>query len=159
MMSSTENRALPPGVAALLDRLPEHEPDPALWTRIQSVRAARQLRSRRQRRGWLGAGLAAAAMLCIAVFSRFPLPAGQADDLASWREHSRLLEAQWHTLPGSPVDPRSRAELRLIDSQLQSAYDRGATDSELIPLWKLRSAALQDLIRHDSDRVQAVTRI
>lgn len=158
-MSSTENWGVPARLSSLLDRLPEHEPDPALWTRIQSVQAGRQRLRRRRRRAWLGGGLAAAAVLCIAVFSRYPLSAGQADDLASWREHSQSLEAQWHGMTGSPVDPRSRAELRLIDSELQSAYDRGATDSELIPLWKMRSAALQELIRHDSDRVQAVTRI
>lgn len=146
-------------VAALLERLPEHEPDPALWARIQVVRASRQRRRRRQRGAWFGVGLAAAAMLSVVVLSRYPAPAGPSGELASWRENSQSLEAQWRALAGSPVDPRSRAQLRLIDAELQSAYDRGAAESELIPLWKSRSAALQDLIRNDSDRLLAITRI
>lgn len=158
-MSNAEAARESAGLAALLGRLPEHEPDPALWARIQAVRAGQRRRRRRQRGAWFGLGLAAAAMLSVVVFSRYPVSDGQAGELASSREHSRSLEAQWRAMAGSPADPRSRAELRLIDAELQSAYDRGAAEEELVPLWKLRIAALQDLIRNDSDRMQAITRI
>jgi hypothetical protein len=59
----------------------------------------------------------------------------------------------------STPDPRLRTELRLIDLELQTAYDRGATANELIPLWKLRNEALRELIDSDGSRMRSVTRI
>lgn len=143
-------------VSRLLSALPEHDPDPGLWLRIQSARARRQ---RLRRRSWLGAGLAAAAVLVVAVLARAPSTPPSASDVASWRERSHVLEQEWLASSRTAMDPRLRAELRLIDGQLQAAYDRGATDGELVPLWKLRSEALQDLIRSDDASMRAVTRI
>lgn len=155
-MSTSGNPCMPARLALLLEGLPDFEPDPGLWARIQAARARRQ---RRRRNAWLGGGLAAAAVLCVVLLGRDRLPSGSAGDLASWREQAQSLESQWRTMAADALDPRSRAELRLIDAELQSAYDRGAGDDELIPLWKLRSAALQDLIRGDNDRLRAATRI
>lgn len=141
-----------------LQRLPEFDPDPALWSRILSRRL--QMVNRRQRRNrWLATGLSAAAVLCVVVVSRVQPGLQQADDVAAWQRQSQQLEAEWLTLSRSMPDPRARAELRLIDLELQTAYDRGATASDLIPLWKLRSEALRELIDNDLSRVRSVTRL
>lgn len=138
-------------------QLPEFEPDPALWSRIQSARS--QLLRRRQRKRWLAVSLAAAALLCVAIVSRVQLGLSQSEDVAFWQEHSQSLEQEWLAMSRSTPDPRARTELRLIDLELQTAYDRGATEGELIPLWKLRNEALRELIDSNGSRQRSVTRI
>lgn len=141
-----------------LQHLPEFDPDPALWSRIQARRVRVEAR-RRQRNRWIGAGFSVAAMLCAVVVSRVQLGQQQTDSVTVWQQHSRDLEQEWLTMSRAAPDPRARAELRLIDLELQTAYDRGATANELIPLWKLRNEALRELIDNDFSRMRSVTRI
>lgn len=141
-----------------LQGLPEFDPDPALWSRIQA-RHVQVIDRRRQRNRWLAAGLSLAALLCVVAISRFQLELPQTDEVAAWQKHSQALEQEWLGMSRSTWDPRARAELRLIDIELQTAYDRGAAASELIPLWKLRNEALQDLIDSDVGRMRSITRI
>lgn len=146
------------GAASTWEQLPEFEPDPALWSKIQS-RRSQQLARRRQRNRWVASGLAAAALLCVVAVSRVQLGQSQPDQVAIWQGHSQALEQEWLAMSRSTPDPRTRTELRLIDLELQTAYDRGATADELIPLWKLRNEALRELIDNDGSRMRAVTRL
>jgi hypothetical protein len=145
-------------VNVLLDRLPLQDPDPALGQPIQTAHVQRR-RRRRQHRSWMGASLAAAALLLVFLWPRTAqLPDG-AGAISDWQANSRMLEQAWHASGRATMDPRLRAELNLIDLQLQAAYDRGAADAELAPLWKLRSETLQELLSDGVAPVLAVTRI
>jgi hypothetical protein len=146
-------------VQAHLRQLPEFEPDPALWARIESAHA-RQANARRWRHGgWLASGLAAALAAIVVLPGIRPDAAAPLDEVATWQQRSQALEQQWQALPPASADPRARAELRLIDVELQSAYDRGAVATELVPLWKLRSEALHGLVNGNNPRSRAITRI
>lgn len=147
------------GLASLLDRLPLQDPDPALWERIQLARSRQQWRRRLHQRRWLGGSLAAAAALLVVLLPRVidaPENTGAATD---WQASSQALEQEWQAGAHATMDPRFRAELNLIDLQLQAAYDRGAEPAELASLWRLRSEALQELLRSHSEPMLAVTRI
>ena len=157
-MTGSETR-MASRVATLLRELPEHEPAADLWARIQSAQGRRRQRRRLRQGIWLGSALAAAALLVVALIPRTTQVRDAQSELAVWQARSHTLEQEWLAASRESMDPRYRAELRLIDVHLQSAYDRGANDSELIPLWKLRSEALRDLIRSDNGRVRALTRI
>ena len=138
---------------ALLARLPEFEPDPRLWSRIVAARRRRQ----RVRLGWVATGLAA-TLAAVTVMPRLGAERG-ADDLASWQQRSQALEREWRARGADTGDARARAQLRLIDGELQAAYDRAAAASELAPLWRQRSEALHDLLDRDGPRMRAVTRL
>ncbi|WP_371279853.1 hypothetical protein [Dokdonella sp.] len=156
-MSNNESR-MDQDAASRWELLPEFDPDPALWSRIQSRRAHQQVR-RRQRQRWVASGLAVAALLCVVAVSRFQIEQPKPDQVAVWQGYSQALEQEWLAMARATPDPRVRAELRLIDLELQTAYDRGAAESELIPLWKLRNEALRELIDNDVSRMRAVTRL
>lgn len=139
-----------------LFRLPEFEPDPALWTRIEAAHQRRSAVRRKRRIGWLAGGLAAAC----AVVTLFPIAHVQSgDSVAVWQQRSQELEREWQSQSRTQLDPRSRAQLRLIDLDLQSAYDRGAEELELVPLWKLRSSLLRELVDSSGETTRLVTRI
>lgn len=144
--------------AALLGGLPEHDPRPDLWSRIQFAHQRRK-RQRRRHGIWLGAMLASAALLLVVLLPRSTEFDPGAAEPTGWQARSHALEQEWLESSRESMDPRYRAELKLIDAQLQAAYDRGANPNELAPLWKLRSEALQELIRSDNGSVRAVTRI
>ena len=141
----------------MLLQLPEFDPDPALWSRIQASRL--QLVRRRQRNRWLATGLSLAALLCVVAVSRYQLGLPQSDAVAVWQSRSQMLEQELLSVSRSTSDPRARTELRLIDLELQTAYDRGAPASELIPLWKLRNETLRELIDNDGNHIRSITRI
>ena len=142
----------------VLRRLPEFEPDPALWSRVVAAHGRQANRVRHTRARWIGSAIAAVA----AAF--FVLPRGNdagplQDEVTQWQLRSQALELQWQDGARTAGDPRVRAELRLIDVELQAAYDRGAATSEVVPLWKQRSEALHSLINNDHPRAPSVTRI
>lgn len=156
-MSSSEQKINERAVSPL-QRLPEFDPDPELWSRIQARRLHRLGRIRLRNR-WIAGGLSVAALLCVVAVSRVQLELPQTGDVAIWQGQSQDLEQEWLTMSRATPDPRLRTELRLIDLELQAAYDRGATANELIPLWKLRSEALRELIDNDVSRMRSITRI
>lgn len=145
---------------ALLRELPEFDPDPLLWSRIAAVHAQRSGRGGRGRgRGsWIAAGIAA-TLAAVVLLPRLGGDASPLDQVELWQQRSQSLEQQWQSSARVLADPRRRADLHLIDGELQSAYDRGAAASELLPLWKQRNEALNSLINNDPYRAQAVTRI
>lgn len=146
-------------VSARLRELPEFDPDPGLWPRIEHARG-QVLLARRQRLGWI-AGALAATLAGVAALPLLQPGQPVVDDATVWQQRSAVLETEWQALQRStPGDLRTRAELMMIDKALQSAYDRGADTRELTPLWKQRSEALRSLINTSDDhQAVAVTRI
>ncbi len=139
----------------LLARLPQFDPDPRLWARIEELHR-RQLHARRVAWRWLSSGIAAALVAVIV------LPRGseqRVDDLASWQQRSQALEREWLARTHAADDAQLHARLLGIDDRLQAAYDRGAGDAELAPLWKRRIEALDALIAHGDSPVRVVTRL
>jgi hypothetical protein len=141
----------------VLADLPAFEPDAQLWPRIVAAHARR--RDERPRRRWLaGAGIAAAAAaVVIAALVVAPRRNIDSPSIAAQRE-SQALEREWQSLPAAGSRPAADlARLHVIDTALQSAYDRGAEADELGSLWKQRNDALRGLIL--TARADTVTRI
>ncbi len=159
-MHDDRSTTTPAGVDLRL--LPAMAPDPALWGRVQGARTA-QLRSHRRWRNGLAltTTMAAAAAAAILLAPRVePLPPVPPAIAADQRE-SRDLEAEWLRVSGGAVPARPASRLRAIDASLQAAYDRGAEEEELAPLWQQRNRALRGLIDRvdDGDLVAGITRI
>lgn len=141
-------------------KLPEFAPDPALWPRIV---AAREAQLRRRRLGGGLAAIAAAVFAAVLLVPRAPpVPVG-VDAIAAGERESRVLEGEWLRVAPATRPPPS-ARLRAIDAALQAAYDRGAPENEVAPLWQRRNEALRGLIVRAqegvaADAVATVTRI
>lgn len=112
----------------LMQGLAEPALPAALWERVE---AGRKLKMQRRK---LGLGVVMLALL--ALFSA-PLLApmlggmGGVAPIAPQVVHEPLRSEQ-------DVD----AELRALDHALQAAYDRGASDAEVAPMWEARNALL-----------------
>ena len=144
-----------PSIRALLGRLPEFSPPDQVWTRIVATRRQRQ----RRRRLLGGAAVAIAASLVAVAVLPLHNPAPMDGEIALWQARSETLEKQWRSEPvGIRGDAHLRAQLRLIDGELQAAYDRNAGSVELAALWKTRSNTLNDLISRGPSAV-ALTRL
>lgn len=142
---------------ARLRDLPEFDPRGELWSRIEAGLARRSAAARQRRVRWT-AGCAAAALAAVVVLPS-ALRHSPAESVDAYLQRSHALEQQWHSSPRAGADPLLRAELQLIDGELQAAYDRGARDEELLPLWKRRGDALQHLLDSNATSLQAVVRI
>jgi len=136
--------------------LPEFEPSAGLWPRIEAARLRELSRRRNRRVGYLGAAIAA-TLAAVMLLPRPTIDRAASDP--SWEREAQTLEQEWRGLDrAAPRDLAARAELRLIDQELQAAYDRGAGSDELAPLWQRRSETLRGLIAtYRTD--YAVTRI
>lgn len=140
-----------------LCELPEFAPRAEVWSSIESGLIQRSHSRSRRRSRWL-AGCAAAALVAFALLPA-ALRQSPADDVDRYLQRSHALERQWQSASRTGADPLLRAQLQLIDGELQAAYDRGARDEELLPLWKRRGDALQHLLDSNVTPVQAVVRI
>lgn len=105
----------------LLRDTPEPPPPASLWPQLLE-RRRRQIRLRRLVTGIASTGVATVLVMVLA-----------------WPD--RLAQ------PGPPTDqaaagPGLAAQVRALDHALQVAYDRGASDSEVAPLWEARQALL-----------------
>lgn len=141
-------------------KLPEFAPDPALWPRIVAAREAQQ---RRRRLGGGLAAIAAAVFAAVLLVPRAPPVAVGVDAIAAGERESRVLEGEWLRVAPA-ARPLPSARLRAIDAALQAAYDRGAPEDEVAPLWQRRNEALRGLIVRAqegvaADAVATVTRI
>ena len=106
---------------ARLAALPEPDLPPALWPRVRHARTRQRERHRRFAAGAITA-LALAALPM--VYTRLVPPAAPVSE--------RLA-----VVPRAPLheDP-----LRIVDRELQHAYERGASEQELQWLWQRREA-------------------
>lgn len=131
--------------------LPVFAPDPALWQRI-AAEHRRRSSARRRRAG--AVGLAAAAVLALAIGLQLRTPTGTPPlALSDGQRESQALENEWQRIASAPRQSvGGLARLRVIDAALQSAYDRGAEADELTPLWRQRNDALRGLIAGVQDR-------
>lgn len=143
-------------VRAQLMRLPEYAPDSQLWARIERADAQRKRVSQRRRLRMIAGALAASCAIFFIVPNSRDRPN---NSLFASQQESQALEHSWLSAPRDSVDRNASAQLRLIDHDLQAAYDRGADESELIPLWNLRSVVLRDLIDNPGQASRLVTRI
>ena len=117
-----------------LHALPEIALPDTLWQRVEAGR------KRKIRRRKLGGGIAA-LMLAVAVAA--PLLAPTLTGIHLMQSEQGIVQHD--------VD----AELRALDQALQAAYDRGASDAEIAPMWVTRDALLTAIrsespaFRHD----------
>jgi hypothetical protein len=110
-----------------LHALPEPGLPDALWQRVDG---ARRLHARRRRLGLGATAVALAAVLALPVLA--PLFDG------SPAPHGPALVSQHAPRSAEEV----LTELRAIDHALQAAYDRGASDAEIAPMWVARNELL-----------------
>jgi hypothetical protein len=126
-----------------------------LWPRIAAAHLQRQRRRRVQR--FAGFGLAAAAVLTVAL--AVPAWLMKSAPAVDWQARAQALEVQLNTLAArSDNNGVVDTELARIDAALQSAYDRGAATNELVPLWKQRSDLLGAMLTARQQQV-TLTRI
>jgi len=138
----------------VLAELPVYAPGADLWPRIAAAHASSR-RTRRPRYQW--AAIAAAVAVMVGVVMIVPRTE-RASGLTEGQRESQTLEREWQALsPASSRPASGLARLHVIDTALQSAYDRGARADELQPLWKQRNDALRGLIL--TARTDTITRI
>lgn len=117
----------PTQVREQLHALPEIPLPDALWRRVDAKR-----RQKLQRRK-LGAGIATLALAAVmAAPLLLPMFAGA----------DRAPGEQIAAHPPMRGEHDVQAELRALDHALQAAYDRGASDAEIAPMWVARDALL-----------------
>ena len=119
----------PEQLQRLLESMPEAPVPDSLWPRVREQRR-RQLRRRR-----IGTGLASTALAALLLVSAWPDRPTRSPGPA----------AQPPVLAGHGTDERVRA----LDQALQTAYERGASDDEVAPLWEARRALL---VQHHAPR-------
>ncbi len=114
-----------------LNALPEIALPDRLWRRVEAGR------KRKIRRRKLGGGIA--ALMLVGVMAAPLLSPMLTGTQATQGDEQGI--AQQSTDGGqanSGQDPQ--AELRALDQALQAAYDRGASDAEIAPMWVTRDA-------------------
>lgn len=111
--------------------LPPVPPAPHLWPRLEQARRHRVGRLK------LLAGSAATLLLCVTLL---PLLGDMVDRPARASFSARAPEPAVAPLP--VLDQDTVEQIRALDRALQAAYDEGASDDELEPIWKARRALL-----------------
>jgi len=131
-----------------LVELPDAELPATLWPRIAAAYAARRRLRRHAAFGVSGALAAGIALWCAAPMHTF-VP----DPTFALQERSHELELELAELSGRDVLPAlvTEAELRDVEARLQDAYDRGAGNNELAPLWQRRVDLLGVLLQQQRD--------
>jgi len=113
------------GLRHALEELHDPPAPEALWPRLRA-RRRRQLRSRRAITALASTGLAAALFVVLVRPGTVPAPA---------------IVTRAPSMHASSADDMD-ARVRAIDRALQAAYDRGASDTEIAPMWEARHALL-----------------
>ncbi|HEX7803383.1 MAG TPA: hypothetical protein VF471_11580 [Pseudoxanthomonas sp.] len=109
-----------------LNALPEAPLPDALWQRVD--RRRRQKFARRK----LGVGAGVFALAGVLAFELL-LPTAGPD--SAEKQQVAAIEPM-------PAQSGAEADIRAIDHALQAAYDRGASDAEVAPIWAARAALL-----------------
>ena len=110
-----------------LHALPEVALPDTLWQRVEAGR------KRKIRRRKLGGGIA--ALMLVGVMAA-PL-------LSPMLTGTQVTQGDEQGIAQRPTDggqANLQAELRALDQALQAAYDRGASDAEIAPMWVTRDA-------------------
>jgi hypothetical protein len=131
-------------------------PSADLWQRIATAHVARKRRRAIQRVA--GAGSAAVLIIAMVTAGVIKLREPAAVD---WQARAQALELQLNDALAQrdlPMSGDTEEELERVDLALQSAYDRGANKTELVPLWKQRSELLSLLLAARQQQL-ALTRI
>jgi len=131
-------------------------PSADLWQRIASAHVARKRRRAIRR----VAGVGGAAVLVIAMVTAGVIKLRE-PHAVDWQARAQALEMQLNEAlaqRGLPMSVDTEEELERVDLALQSAYDRGANKTELVPLWKQRSELLSLLLAARQQQL-ALTRI
>ncbi len=102
-----------------------------LWPRLELAHR------RRDRRLKLSVGSAAALLLCVALV---PLLGDMVD--RPGRAPLAAAAPEPAVAPLQVLDQDTVERIRALDRALQAAYDEGASDDELEPIWKARRALL-----------------
>lgn len=137
--------------ALRLAALPEFDPPPQLWARIEAEHRRRRQHARVLRwGGGLAAMLALAAVIALAPRPQIDI----ANPLAQLERRSHELEQAYAGLSQTASPLENEAELRAVEVALQQAYDRGAAVDELLPLWQQRNDVLSNLIALAADGAQ-----
>lgn len=111
------------------DALPEVPLPESLWQRVDARRRKKILR---RKLGMSAATLALAGVLAISVPGRlFNPPVDSGHQVAIVRSTFMQRDIQ--------------ADVQAIDHALQTAYDRGASDAEIAPMWVARDALLASI--------------
>ena len=110
-----------------LDALPDIPLPDTLWQRVE---ARRMHKVRRWKWGMGGATLVLVALMATPLLT--PVFTG------TGMERGRSAVA----LKPTPALRDIQAEVRALDHALQAAYDRGASDAEIAPMWVARHALL-----------------
>lgn len=137
-------------LSARLAELPEFELPDTLWARIEAAHVARDVQRRRRFLGTAGGAIAASVALAAMLLHPLRAPQGDAPDLlGNLRGESQRLEAQLSgaRLVHTSATLGTELELRRLDTTLQRAYERGADNSELAPLWRRRVELLGVLLQ------------
>ncbi len=109
--------------------MPPVPPAADLWPRLELAR------QRRVNRFKTTIGTAAIALLCVALV---PL----LGDLSHQPAPAPLATGSQATAPKAALDEDTLEQIRALDRALQTAYDEGASDDEIEPLWRARHALL-----------------
>ena len=131
-------------------------PSADLWQRIATAHVARK-RRRAVRRV---AGVGSAAVLVVAMITAGVIKLRE-PPAVDWQARAQALEMQLNEALAQrdvPLSADTEEELERVDLALQSAYDRGANKTELVPLWKQRSELLSLLLAARQQQL-ALTRI
>lgn len=112
-----------------LHDLPEVPLPDALWLRVETGRR------QKMRRRKLVTGIASLALVAL-MATPLLAPLFTGTGIAP----GEPLASHQPARDGQDV----HAELRAIDRALQAAYDRGATDAEIAPMWVVRNTLLAD---------------
>jgi hypothetical protein len=131
-------------------------PSADLWQRIATAHVARKRRRAMQRVVGIGsAAVLVVAMVTVGVITLREPPA------VDWQARAQALELQLNEALAQrdlPASGDTQEELERVDFALQAAYDRGASKTELVPLWKQRSELLSLLLAARQQQL-ALTRI
>lgn len=110
--------------------LPPVPPSPDLWLRLAD--------SRRRRASRLKACVGTAALLALCV-ALVPLVG---DTGRPFAPSPTVASVPAPAEAGAVLDQDTLERIRALDRALQTAYDEGASDDEIAPLWKARQALL-----------------
>lgn len=111
----------PESIRARLAALPEPALPSSLWPRLHLAR----VRQRERRRRFIAGGTAMLALVSLPfVYTRIVSPPTPPPD----------------AFAAGPRAPLHEEPLRIVDRELQHAYERGASEQELQQLWQRRQA-------------------